>query len=119
MSENIDNLPGNPSMQFVVLEGITHGNRFYSCNSKDGDPTKLKDGKVAYRVIGYADTPDDALAIIRGERTAFEVASDYLSHQEAMRKREFGDNVPDIINQMDTLAAAMIFTDELKRNPKA
>lgn len=47
---------------FVILRGIKEGNRFFSCN--DGsDPTKLTDGTVAYTILGYADTVEEAQII--------------------------------------------------------
>lgn len=49
---------------YVVLEGIMAKNRFYTMNCKNEDPTKLKDGTVAYRVLGYANTGDKARQII-------------------------------------------------------
>jgi len=45
--------------KYVLLEGIENFNRFYSSNTDD-DPTKLFDGTVAYRIIGYADTSEEA-----------------------------------------------------------
>jgi len=52
--------------KFVCLEGIEHGNKFYTSHSDGKDPSKLWDGTVAYRVLGYADTPDEALEILHG-----------------------------------------------------
>jgi hypothetical protein len=49
--------------EFVCLEGIKQGNRFYSTNSRK-NVTKLSNGTVAYRVIGYANTSEEALAIV-------------------------------------------------------
>jgi len=50
---------------FVCLEGIQHGNRFFSRNSPgDGDPTKSAKGETWYRVLGYADTPEEARRIL-------------------------------------------------------
>ena len=51
--------------KYVLLEGIENFNRFYSTNSND-DPTKLSDGTVAYRIIGYADTPEEAQTKLYG-----------------------------------------------------
>lgn len=59
-----------PDKKFAVFEGILEenlGQRFYSTN-RPGEPedelVKLIDGTVAYRILGYADTPEEALAII-------------------------------------------------------
>jgi hypothetical protein len=49
-------------LPFVLLEGIKHGNRFITSNTPGEDVTKLRDGTVAYRVLGYAKTIEDAQA---------------------------------------------------------
>ena len=43
----------------VALEGIEHGNKFFTSND-DRDPTKLHDGTIAYKILGYADTVEEA-----------------------------------------------------------
>ena len=45
--------------QYVILEGLEHGNRFFSLNSEK-DPTLSETGEVWYRIIGYADTIAEA-----------------------------------------------------------
>lgn len=54
----------NNTKQFVVLEGIEHGNRFYSMHTPGTDPTKSAMGETWYRVLGYADTSEEAQAIL-------------------------------------------------------
>lgn len=49
------------SKKFVLLEGLEYHNRFFSDSSSE-DPTKLENGKVVYRIIGYADSVEDAQA---------------------------------------------------------
>jgi hypothetical protein len=44
------------SQKYVCLEGLKEGNRFFTTNTPGEDPTKLFDGTVAYKVLGYADT---------------------------------------------------------------
>lgn len=46
--------------KFVLLEGIKLGNRFYSTFREGEDPTKSDDGQTWYRILGYADTPEEA-----------------------------------------------------------
>lgn len=62
------NVEGKP---YVVLHSIQHGSSFYSYMGKDVDKerdhTKLIDGTVAYRVMGFVDTPEEAQAILRNE----------------------------------------------------
>ena len=48
---------------FVVLKGIKEGNKFFT--SHDGtDPTKLANGEVAYEVLGFANTVEEAQKIL-------------------------------------------------------
>lgn len=50
---------------YVCLEGIQHGNRFMTTfRFKDGDPTKSAKGETWYRVLGYADTHEEAMKIL-------------------------------------------------------
>jgi len=53
-------------MKYICLEGIEEGNRFYTMNSNDPEPEKLSDGAVAYRVLGYVDTDEEARKILYG-----------------------------------------------------
>lgn len=51
--------PMPPIKKYVILEGIEEGNRFYSMSRQDDTMdslTRLGDGTVAYRVLGFADT---------------------------------------------------------------
>lgn len=57
------NVDGKP---LVVLRGIEHGNVFYSMSHLKGeDPTKLMTGEVAYEVLAYCDTDEEAQKILR------------------------------------------------------
>lgn len=48
----------------MVLEGIQHGNRFYTTNVPGEDPTKSAKGETWYRVLGYANTSEEAQKIL-------------------------------------------------------
>jgi hypothetical protein len=50
--------------KFVILRGIKEGNRFFTENT--GDVTKLNDGTVAYTILGYADTSEEAQIALYG-----------------------------------------------------
>lgn len=50
----------NTVEQFVLLEGIKHGNRFFSAHTPGNDPTKSATGETWYRVLGYAATVEEA-----------------------------------------------------------
>lgn len=52
---------------FVVLEGVEHGNRFFTSNRRGEDPTKSATGETWYRVIGYASSVTDAQQILSGK----------------------------------------------------
>ena len=52
--------------KIIVLEHLLlpdKGFRFFSTN-EDKDPETLYDGRIAYKVVGYADTVDEAQSII-------------------------------------------------------
>ena len=49
---------------FVCLEGIEHGNRFMSLHRLGNDPTKSAKGETWYRILGYADTHEEAMNIL-------------------------------------------------------
>ena len=51
-----------------------------SINIEGKDPIKLSDGTIAYRVLGYADTDEEALEILRrgDSRSEKEIISEYL-----------------------------------------
>lgn len=53
--------------KYVLLQGLELGNQFFSIASTDGyDDTKLLDGTVAYRIIGYAATVTEAQVKLYG-----------------------------------------------------
>jgi len=56
------NLPKNGG--YVALEGIKHGSRFLTTYRDGDDPTKSGKGETWYRVLGYADTYEEAIRII-------------------------------------------------------
>lgn len=52
--------------RFVILEGIEHGNRFFSSYDENHDHTKSATGELWYRIIGYADTVAEAQTQLYG-----------------------------------------------------
>lgn len=53
--------------KYAVYRGLEQGNRFFSTNDPnepESEKVKLYDGTVAYEILGYADTEDEARAII-------------------------------------------------------
>lgn len=49
--------------KFVILQGVIEenmGQRFYSDNTGIFDPTKNDNGETWYKIIGYADTKEEA-----------------------------------------------------------
>ena len=46
-------------MRYVLLEGVKQGQRFFTAHNPHIDPTKLH-GETCYRVIGYAESIDEA-----------------------------------------------------------
>lgn len=55
--------------KFVILRGaleINFFDKFFSNNTPGYDHTKLRDGTTAYRVLGFADTVEEAQMYIYG-----------------------------------------------------
>lgn len=52
--------------RFVILRGIQYGSRFFTTYIEGEGATKLKDGTVAYEVMGYADTVQEAQIFLYG-----------------------------------------------------
>ncbi len=52
--------------KFVILQGIAEGNRFFTDFVEGHDYTRLEDGTVAYRIIGYAETIAEAQTKLYG-----------------------------------------------------
>lgn len=50
--------------KFVVLRGRRDGNRFWSTNEPGNDPRYSAEGEHWYDIIGYADSPKEALLTI-------------------------------------------------------
>ena len=48
------------STAYVLLEGLKHGNRFFSPYIKGEDPTKSANGETWYRILGYTNTIREA-----------------------------------------------------------
>ena len=57
----------NKTLPLVVLEGLKDQNRFYSTNTQGEDPTIVNDGSVAYKVLAYCETSDEAQAVIEAD----------------------------------------------------
>ena len=55
------NLPWDKKPKYIILQGVLAGNKFFSSNSRThGDPRYLSTGKLAYNIIGYAETIKEA-----------------------------------------------------------
>lgn len=55
----------NKDSKYIILKGIEQGNVFWSTNTpneSEKDRTKLADGTIAYEILGYADTEQEAIA---------------------------------------------------------
>ena len=55
-------------MKFVLLEGIKEHNRFFSTYTEGEDASKLEDGTIAYIVLGYADSMEEAQIKLFGHK---------------------------------------------------
>ena len=61
----MDRLGSLPRSKFVLLQGEA-GNKFF-CLNGDDDPTKSADGATIYKIVGYADTVEEAQIKLYGE----------------------------------------------------
>lgn len=52
--------------RYVILESLRFGSRFFSIYKKDADHTKLENGEVAYKILGYADNMVQAQTYLYG-----------------------------------------------------
>ena len=101
--------------KYVSLEGIEMGNRFWSGNDPDRDQTKLANGEVAYRILGYADTPEDAIEITQGtDKVAYLVGVAEAKRKE--REQQFGDNIPPEIAEIDAYSMGILAKDVLLKD---
>jgi len=46
--------------EMAIYQGIQQSNRFFSGCKHDQDERRLADGTIAYRIIGYANSTDEA-----------------------------------------------------------
>jgi hypothetical protein len=53
--------------KFVVLQGLAERNRFFTSHVPGTDPTKLDDGTLAYRILGYAHSVEEAQVMLYGK----------------------------------------------------
>ena len=53
--------------KLVLLESIKYGNRFMSKHTEGSDPTKSAAGETWYRVLGYANTVEEAQIKLYGK----------------------------------------------------
>jgi len=72
------------SKRFILLEGLDQGNRFTTTNTPGEDHTKLYDGTVAYKILGYADTIEEAQGKLYTKEEWPQVVKDYV--RETMAK---------------------------------
>ena len=52
--------------KYVILQSIDHGDRFFRLNYPEEDQTRLWNGKLAYHILGYANTVREAQIFLYG-----------------------------------------------------
>jgi len=55
--------------KYVIMEGVlpeNMGDRFFTTNSENSDPTVLTDGRIAYKILGYVNTVEQAQIFLYG-----------------------------------------------------
>jgi len=56
-----------PEDKYVLLQGIKHGNRFFTSYKTGDDPTKSAKGETWYIILGYAATIEEAQVKLYGK----------------------------------------------------
>lgn len=49
--------------KYVLLEGFVYGNKFFTTNNPnipESEKVKLSDGTIVYKILGYADSVEEA-----------------------------------------------------------
>lgn len=72
-------LEPNPDFKFVILQGLERGNRFFTSNC-DKDPRITADGKISYKILGFADTVEEAQTLLYGE--------DWVKRERAWKEKQ-------------------------------
>lgn len=62
--------------QYICLKSIEYGSKFYTMNCTDRDQRYLANGSLAYEVLGYANTDQEAQDILQ---ITFQDIWDYVS----------------------------------------
>lgn len=52
--------------KFVLLKGLDFNNKFFTTFNKDENPTLLSTGEVAYEILGYAASIEEAQIALYG-----------------------------------------------------
>lgn len=85
---------------FVILRGVAHGNRFFSCNN-GSDPTKLTDGTVGYTILGYADTVEEAqIALFGRSYTECKECHTVIGRHKSSCKSAGGSLTPEFLEKL-------------------
>ena len=68
--------------KFICLEGIEYKNKFFTIYDESHDQTKLNNGTTAFKILGYADTPEEALRILFPNRKdEYKTIYNYFANQ--------------------------------------
>jgi len=81
--------------QYVVYRGLEQGNKFFSTNNPnepESEKVKLLDGTVAYEILGYADTGDEARQIIYGAKGIPSLADLMLTNLTEIERKFLNGN---------------------------
>lgn len=92
--------------KYVCLEGIQEQNRFYTMHDENRDERKLHDGTIAYKILGYAETDEEARVILYGpnHNDPFEKAVRFSDYLMKMPYKEMGMSEDDIYKMAVLLA---------------
>lgn len=91
----------NSTYKFVCLEGLKHKNRFYTSNHTE--PEKIHNGEIAYKVLGFANTPEEAQEILYPNET---IQDKQLRMKNYMMKMP---HIDEIVSQEDIERISKLF----------
>ena len=92
--------PWEPNHEFVCLEGLKHHNRFFTTNNSLGimgqepqDPRYSAKGELWYRILGYAETVEEAQLLLYGRSSTTKPEFGLIFETPTMKVERFPEAV--------------------------
>jgi len=91
----------------VALRGIKHGNRFWSCHNGN-DPCYSGKGELWYEVIGFADTSEEAISLVKMGANKIEWAAHIRQQRKKENFEKYGQDIPSVVQKMTDLETKIL-----------